>query len=159
VTWEEAEAVLLGNPGVLEEMTALLAREGRLTVIGEENGEILFAETSLECPGTKSIAYDRAAQDLLKGHQRETCQGNAMELASPFRAELLPPELYGVLKQAVPGLDARTWTWLLADEATRAQGFGMDCGGGNSVPTPYLAKDHSHLRGARLLKRVRKVQE
>lgn len=157
VTWEEAEAALLASPWVLDDMTQLLTREGRLTVVGEDNGEILFAETSLECPGLRSIVYDRAAEDLLQGYQRETCKGNAMELATTFRAQVFSPELYDLLRAAVPGLDAKTWTWLLADQATRNGGHGTD--GSARGSAPYLATDHTRFRGVRLWKGVRRVNE
>lgn len=121
VTWEDAEAALQKSPESVAKLTKLIARGGEPTVTGEENGEIMFDEVSVDCAGPKNIVYDKAAQDLV-AQRGETCNGNAVDIAAEMGAKPIARNRYEALKGKVRNLDYNTHSWVLTDEAIRKSG-------------------------------------
>jgi hypothetical protein len=149
VTWADAEKALRANPAEIDKLAKLLKERPNsdLTVTGRENGEIMFEEVAADCPGIKNISYDKEGQNLAES-RHETCNGNAVDVAASFGAKPTARHRYEALRGKVPGLDQRTWAWILTDAVTRKTGFALF--GGNGFVSRYDASNHRGDRGVRL---------
>ncbi len=118
IKWEDVDKSLKKSPDAINKLMALDEKGHKMTVFGENNGEIQFrsAQTDITkiAEEHRTIMYDKKAQTDYPAHN---VNGNAVDIAKSMGVELADEELYERLRVK------KGWVWLKTDADTRKTGF------------------------------------
>lgn len=126
LSWEQAEARLLGNPAAL---TALLRMEesgGEPDTIGFLPGSdrLIFCDCAGEAPaGRRSLCYD---EEALAKRAKNPPAGSAVRQAQDMGVLLMTEELYYRLQERGE-FDRKTSCWIDTPEEIRQKGGALFC--------------------------------
>ena len=117
--WEAVEQKLLDNPKKLTSLFLMEQSQGEPDVVGYENDEYIFVDTSYESPaGRRNLCYDQKALDDRKANKPKD---SAIAQAEAMGIKLLNEEEYFYL-QSLDDFDYKTSSWILTEDKTRALG-------------------------------------
>jgi hypothetical protein len=155
IQWSDVEKALKANPDKLWSLQQMEATGGEPDIIGEEKGEFVFGDCSLESPsGRRNVVFDKEAQEYLKKHYpAEVCICNAADMAKEMGVDFMDEEQYRAL-QKICAIDKKnTWSWLKTPVNIRKSGdalYGRRYYGGEYVDqyNAHSRDDHGAWRAA-----------
>lgn len=124
IEWADVERSLKADPGAMRRLQVLDEKGHAMNVFGEENDGFIFASgwTNVNeiSEDHRNIVFDKAAQDYLKkNYPKESCNGNAADIAEALGVDLADPKFH---KQLIKAIAVNGWAWLKTDDATRRGG-------------------------------------
>lgn len=126
ISWDTVEAKLMANREKLAILEGMEETGGEPDVVelGDESGEIIFVDCSVESPsGRRSLCYDRAALDARKENKPKN---SVDEMAKEIGIYLLNEKEYRAL-QVLDTFDTKTSSWVATPENVRQLSGALFC--------------------------------
>lgn len=160
VQWAQVEASLRAQPKMMRSLSNMEETGGVVDVIAEDDSTFLFGDTSKDPPdGRRNVVFDKEAE---AGLPKGTFNGNAVDIAAGYGADLMSKDQYFALQQQgnfdTQRSDAQRAVWLKTQGNVSKGGNALHAGRVDEIVfAAEVAKDyHDVYMGFRCVLRVTK---